>query len=118
MKKDKTIELGKKLLKKHGLEDWEITIGQLDTFQIAPVFAGCNYQHKEIRVNRDFVGLMTEKDVRGAILHEMVHAIVKAPDESKEFQKTCKKIGAPMTQNDVMDAQRTREFTKAFWGIT
>ena len=118
MKKNRAIELGNKLLKKHGLKDWNITIGELEQYYINLIFAGCNYQFKEIRINRDFVHLMTEKDVKRAILHEITHAIVKAPDKSPKFQEMCKKIGAPLTSDDVMDAKRTREFVKSFWGIT
>jgi len=117
MKENKIKELGNKLLKKHGLEDWEITIGELEVFLINPIFAGCSYEHKEIRINRDFISLMIEKDIRDAILHEIAHAIVKAPDKSKEFQKLCKKIKAPLTQDDVMSPRRRQEFIKSFWGI-
>ena len=107
----------KKLLKKYDLEDWKITIGELEVYLISPIFAGCNYKHREIRINRDFVNLMTEKDVRGTVLHEIVHALVRAPDKSKEFQKVCKKIKAPLTQEEVMSPRRRQEFIKSFWGI-
>ena len=117
MKENKVIEIGTKLLKKHGLDDWTITVGELEAYFISPVFAGCNYEYKEIRINRDFIALMIEKDVRGAILHEIAHAILRAPDKSKEFQKLCKKIKAPLTQDDVMSPRRRQEFIKSFWGI-
>ena len=117
MKENKVIQIGTKLLKKHGLEDWTITVGELEAYFISPVFAGCNYEYKEIRVNRDFIGTMIEKDVRRAILHEIVHATLKVPDKSQEFQDMCKKINAPLTQDEIMSPRRRQEFIKSFWGI-
>ena len=117
MKKSKIVEIGTKLLKKHGLEDWIIIVGDLETYFINPVFAGCNHEYKEIRVNRDFIGTMIEKDVRRAILHEIVHAVTKSPDKAQEFRDMCEKINAPLTQDEIMSPRRRQEFIKSFWGI-
>jgi len=90
----KVEKLGKLLLKKYNLLDWNFF---LDNAKVR--FGLCNYTKKTISISKYLAKLNQEKEVKDTILHEIAHALVgRENNHNKIWKKKAQQIGCSATR--------------------
>ena len=90
MNLNRAITLALKLMEKHKLENW--TLSLMNT----KVCGGyCDYKEKAIAISRVWISKLGEKEIKDTILHEIAHALLPANTRhSPEWKVLAKKLGA------------------------
>ena len=71
MELGKARELGEKLMKEHGLDNWTFNLDNAKRR-----FGCCNYTFRRISLSKYLIELNDEARVKNTILHEIAHALV------------------------------------------
>jgi hypothetical protein len=79
--------LAKKLLKQHGLKDWNFGFCRAQCY-----YGICYFGTKEILLAKNFVLRNNEHHVRNIMIHEIAHAII-GPTHNKHWEQKCIELG-------------------------
>ena len=89
MKPLEAYALGRELMDKHNLKDWEFTLD--DSVRR---FGCCKYRSKTISLSKKIVELNGVEAVRDTILHEIAHALTPYAGHGLGWKAMCRAIGA------------------------
>ena len=86
--------IARKLMRKHGIEDWEIR-----WTNAKKTYGYCDYGRRTLGFSKVLTDLNSEEEFTDVVLHEIAHAL--APIEAnhgKEWKRIAKRIGANPTR--------------------
>ncbi len=88
---DTAEKLARRLMRKHGLHDWEFAWDNA-----VNRFGACHYRPKRITLSRILTPLQSRKHVTDTILHEIAHALTdcRASPHGPEWKAMARKLGA------------------------